>query len=434
MRIATATGRQPQIWLLRIELKPCPFFLSIALLGKERNVKALQEAMTPLFDLAHAKWATIKCFKSITFARQSLAMVAAWLVIINIFALLALNYLNLAPDTALGWMSPETFRPEQSWSIINLHNRWDAYWYLDIAQNGYYLPGEDDQANVVFFPLYPLLMFAFSPLAGGNLILSGWIVSSVFLALSVLMLTRLTQEFHPDIDDPLLPAVFLLVYPTAFYLNAVYSESLFLFLSLAMVLCAIRRNFLLAGIWAALASATRIAGLFLFILLITEFIQANGWRALMTRRAWPLALAPAGMIAFFVYHWIAFGDFFLYLKIEKFFGRSFKADSPYFDFHNNPGLIHTVLEIGHTVAAIVLGLIALMRFRMSYGLYMMVSLGIALSTGTTLGISRYSMVMFPIYLIGASTRLWAIRTAWLFGSTLLLALNIILFVNHYWAG
>jgi hypothetical protein len=394
----------------------------------------LRDGMAALFNSANAKLLIISFFRPNASARRSLSLVAVWLVIINIFALLALNRLNLAPDTALEWMSPAIYKPEQTWNIINLHNRWDAYWYLDIAKNGYYLRGETNQANVVFFPLYPLLMYAVKPLAGGNLVLSGWIVSSVFLVLAVLMLTRLTQEFHPDIDDPLLPTAFLLVYPTAFYLNAVYSESLFLFLSLAMAFCAMRRNFLLAGVWAALASATRIAGLFLFILLITEFIQTNGWRVLLTRRAWPLALAPAGMIAFLVYHWVAFGDFFLYLKIQKFFGRGFKVDSAYFDIHNNPDLVHTVLELGYTIVAIVLGFITLMRFRVSYGLYMLVSLGIALSTGTTLGISRYTMVMFPIYLIGASIRSTVSRTAWLFGSTLLLALNVIRFINHYWAG
>ncbi|MCK7513280.1 MAG: hypothetical protein MZV70_60785 [Desulfobacterales bacterium] len=38
--------------------------------------------------------------------RRSLAMVAVWLVIVNLFALLAFNRLNLAPDTAFEWMDP----------------------------------------------------------------------------------------------------------------------------------------------------------------------------------------------------------------------------------------------------------------------------------------------------------------------------------------
>jgi hypothetical protein len=365
--------------------------------------------------------------------RHVLALLPVWLVIVNLFALMALNRLNIVPDTALAWMSPETYRVHQSWNVISLHNRWDSYWYLDIAQNGYYLRGPESLANVVFFPLYPLLVRAMGSLVGGDLVLAGWIVSSVFLALSIFMLTRLTQEFHPELD-PKLPAVFLLVYPTAFFLNAVYTESLFLFLSLAVVYCTLKRNFLLAGIWSAFASATRMPGLFLCLLVLIEFIQAYGWRGLFSRRVWPLALAPLGTLAFFLYLWAAFGDFFIFLKVESAFGRGFELGSSFFKFRNNPDVIHTLLDFSYTVAMIVFSLIAMRRLRLSYGAYMLVSVGIVLLSGTALGIARYGMVMFPIYLIAAGIRSAVGRSAWIFGSTLLLALNITRFVYHYWAG
>jgi hypothetical protein len=387
--------------------------------------------MAALFDTMHAKWTAVSSALTPPI-RCSLAMVAVWLVIVNLFALLAFNRLNLAPDTAFEWMSPGSVRPvEQNWDIIDLHNRWDSYWYLDIAQNGYYLRGEKDISDVVYFPLYPLLMRLAGPVAGGDLVLAGWMLSSLFLLLAVVMLTRLSQEFHPDID-PSLPAAFLLAYPAAFFLNAVYSESLFLFLSLSTVFWALRRNFMMASVWAALASATRIAGVFLFVVLFIEFVQANGWRALLTRRAWPLALAPLGALAFCLYHWIAFGDFFLYLKVQSFYGRDFEMEAGDFFVRNNPDLANTVLDLAYTAVAILLGLIALRRLRLSYGVYMLVSLGIALSSGSVLGIARYSMVQFPIYFIAAGIRSPVGRGAWLFGSTLLLALDIIRFVNHYW--
>lgn len=361
-------------------------------------------------------------------------MTVAWLLIVNLFALTAFNRLNLARDTAFDWMSEKSVRPvQQSWDIIDLHNRWDAYWYLTIAQGGYDRRGEMDISNVVFFPLYPLLVRIAGPLAGGNLVLAGWMVSSIFLMLAVWVLTRLAQEFHPGID-PLLPPIFLLAYPAAFFLNAVYSESLFLFLSLSMMLCALRRHFFLASICAALASATRIAGVFLFVPLLVEFVQANGWRSLFTRRVWPLALAPAGALAFFAYHWIAFDDFFLYLRIQRLYGRDFRFDAMEDVVRNNPNIVVTVYDAVFVVATVFMGVLALKKFRPSYGLYMLVSLAVALSSGTGLGIARYSMVLFPIYFIAAGVRSVVGRSAWLFSSALLLALNIICFVNHYWAG
>jgi hypothetical protein len=361
------------------------------------------------------------------------ALAAVWLVVVNLFALMALNRLNLAPDTAMEWMSPEVYKPRQSWNIINLHNRWDSYWYLDVAQNGYYLRGDKTLANVVFFPLYPGLTRGVGFLTGGKLELAGWIVSSVFLALALIVLMQLTREFHPGVD-PMLPGVFLLVFPTAYFLNAIYSESLFLFLSLAMVLCARRGRFVWAGIWAALASATRVAGVFLCAILAIEFVQAHGWRALFTRRVWPLALAPIGILAFFCFHWISFGDFFLYLKVQRWFGRDFETVLADFAIRNNPDLVNTVLDVSYAVLAVILGIFALLRLRLSYGAYMLISLGIALSTGTVLGIARYAMVLFPIFLIGAGLRSALGRGVWLFTSALMLGLNIIRFVNHYWAG
>jgi hypothetical protein len=365
--------------------------------------------------------------------RRSLALVAVWLIIVNIFALMAFNRLNITPDTAFEWMSSGSVTPVQtSWNIIDLHNRWDSYWYLDIAKNGYYLRGEADISNVVFFPLYPLLVRWLGSATGGNLVLSGWILSSVFLALAACMLARLTQEFHPDID-PQMTVVFLLVYPMAFYLNAVYSESLFLFLSLAAVYCALKRNFPAACVWAALASATRLAGVFLAVLVLVEFVQTNGWRSLFTWRVWPLAVAPLGALAFFAYHWIEFGDFFLYLKAQSHYGRTFILRASDFAIHNNPDLVNTLFDVFYGSAAILLGVVALWRLRLSYGLYMLVSLGTAVASGTILGLARYALVLFPIHLIGAGIRSTVGRSAWLLGSTLLLALNIICFVNHYWA-
>jgi len=172
------------------------------------------------------------------------------------------------------------------------------------------------------------------PLAGGNLVLAGWILSSVFLGLAVCLLTRLTQEFHPRSIPCCRPRSCWFF--RGLFLNAVYSESLFLFLSLSTVLWALRRNFFLASVCAALASATRIAGVFLCVLLVVEFVQANGWRALLTRRAWPLAWAPAGALAFFVYHWIAFGDFFLYLRVQSLYGRDFEMEARIMRFATAP--------------------------------------------------------------------------------------------------
>ena len=65
---------------------------------------------------------------------------------------------------------------------------------------------------------------------------------------------------------------------------------------------------------------------------------------------------------------------------------------------------------------------------------MLATIAVALSTGTFMSIGRYILVLFPIYILLASTKNQYLQQTWIFISTLLLAIYTILFVNNYWAG
>ena len=259
--------------------------------------------------------------------------------------------------------------------------------------------------------------------------LAGWMLSSLFLVLAVVMLTRLSQEFHWDID-PTLPAAFLLAYPTAFFLNAVYSESLFLFLSLATVFWALRRNFMIASVWAALASATRVAGVFLFVVLFIEFVQANGWRALLTRRVWPLALAPLGALAFCTYHWIAFGDFFSISRCRASSAETSIWKPAIFWFATTPIWPTPYLTSLHCRGDPV----GDHRAEAVQALLRRVHAGLArhrLEQRIGPGDCPVQHGVYPIYFIAAGIRS-PVGPALCSGLTLLLALDIIRLLNHYW--
>ncbi|HAT74407.1 MAG TPA: hypothetical protein DCS08_05455 [Candidatus Moranbacteria bacterium] len=69
-----------------------------------------------------------------------------------------------------------------------------------------------------------------------------------------------------------------------------------------------------------------------------------------------------------------------------------------------------------------------------YAIFMSTTLIAAFTSGTLMSVGRYSLVMFPLFILLASIRNKTIQFAWIFASTLFLALDIILFVNNYWAG
>jgi hypothetical protein len=65
---------------------------------------------------------------------------------------------------------------------------------------------------------------------------------------------------------------------------------------------------------------------------------------------------------------------------------------------------------------------------------MVSTIGVAVASGTLMSIGRYILVLFPIYIVGASIKNEIAKYAWIIISVMLMALNTYLFVNGYWAG
>lgn len=365
--------------------------------------------------------------------KKALILVFLWLVFVNIFAILTLNRFNLKSDTAYTWIDPNQFSQNQGWNPVSLHARWDSFWYLDIAQNGYAFKGTEKLSNIVFFPLYPLLIRASSFLTGGDFVLAGWLLSVIFLFLAAVYLFKLVKEFHQEID-PQLPVIFLLIFPTAFFLNAIYTESMFLFLSLASFYYALKKNFVLAGIFGFFASLTRITGILLFIPLIWEYFRAYRFHRPFDLKFLSTFLVPFGTFSFFLFHYFKFGDLFLFFKIQSWWGRAFEFNKDHFLLLTQPAVVNFIIDALFVIFAVVATYFVFRKLRTSYGLYIVVTLLVALGTGTLMSIGRYILVLFPIYILVSQIRNRHLQYGWAFSSILLLAMNIILFVNNYWAG
>jgi len=359
-----------------------------------------------------------------------------WVLIINIFALFALNRFNLKGDTAYNWIDSAKFHQKQNWNLISLHARWDSYWYLDIAKNGYSLEyNQWGLYNIVFFPLYPFLISLIAFLTAGNFVLAGWILSLIFLFLALLYFFKLVKEFHPDIN-PYLPIIFLLIFPTAFFLNAIYTESLFLFLSLAAFYYALKNKFVYAGIFGLFASLTRVTGVLLFIPVFWEYFKNYSFKlkTFFNLKILSVFLIPLGTFIFFLYHYFKFGNFFLFLEVEKNWGRAFTLQKEHFKLFSNPAIVNFSLDAFFVIFTLLILYFIFKKLPASYGLYMLTTLVVILSTGTLMSVGRYILVLFPIYIFLASIKNQYIQQSWIFISILLLSMYTVLFVNNYWAG
>ncbi|HWV87484.1 MAG TPA: mannosyltransferase family protein [Capillimicrobium sp.] len=163
--------------------------------------------------------------------------------------------------------------------------RWDAVWYLVIARHGYV-----DDPSAAFFPLYPLLLRGL-----GGSVAAGILLSCACLLVALAVLRELTALELGD-EAARWTVLMLAFSPMAFFLSAVYSESLFLALTAGAVLAVRRERWAWAGVLGMLAAATRSTGVLILVALV---MLAFAGRARPRARdlAW-LALVPAGLAAF----------------------------------------------------------------------------------------------------------------------------------------
>jgi hypothetical protein len=175
--------------------------------------------------------------------------------------------------------------------------RWDAAWYLVIAHYGYRPDlGAFTSSRTAFFPLYPLGLGAISAL-GVPPIAAGVLLSVAALALALYGIHRLTTlelsraeaglrsragavgrtqvEGHAGLrsragatngaEAARLAVLVTAFAPMAFFFSAVYSESLYMALSVGVFLCARRGRWAWVGVLGALSTATGSAGVLLLL-------------------------------------------------------------------------------------------------------------------------------------------------------------------------
>jgi Mannosyltransferase (PIG-V) len=204
---------------------------------------------------------------------------------------------------------------------MNIWSHWDGEHYVTLAMGGYLHP--PDNVSPAFFPLYPLLLRSFAELFGGPIskeALSVWgpLISLLFLPFALYFIYHIALEGWGE-RVARGTVLILAFFPTTFFLNAAYTESLFLALSAgSMWAMRVKKDLLLACVLAGFAAATRNVGIFLVVPLMYEWIkdvERSRWQGVY------LLLAPGGLFAYMVYLWVRFGDPLLFYSAQESWGR-----------------------------------------------------------------------------------------------------------------
>jgi len=320
---------------------------------------------------------------------------------------------------------------------LSIWYQWDANWYMSIVTDGYqWISG--DQSNVAFFPLYPLTVKAAGWLLGGRYLRAGLLLSNAYLLLGMVFFHRLVKNDYGE--DMARRAVWLLaIFPTSVFFSALYTESLFLLTSVACFYYARQGRWAMAGAWGALASLTRVTGLLLLLPLAWEYLAQRGFslKKLSPAALW-LMLVPVGTGLFMLYLYVDFDRPLAFAETQASgWGHEFvpvwSSVTHDISFLTGQSEIWVVYELAATALLIALIVLSVKKLPGSYTLYMVLSLLMPLVGGTTKSMSRYLLVLFPVFILlamltGRRRVFLAVSAA----SIALLAISTVAFATGRW--
>jgi len=328
--------------------------------------------------------------------------------------------------------------------LVNVWERWDTGWYLKIAGFGY----DALDGTITYAPLYPFLTRCLG-LLSGNYLFSALLASSLASLAVFILLFRVARVEGLTGGESAYALIFLGFFPSAFFLFAAYTDSLFLALALGAWLAARRNKWILAGLLGSLAALTRLQGTLLTPVLGYLWLKQNADFNLFHRdtwrRAWSALRTPSWLSTLLPA--LAFSAWVLYLQasdlgsvpatlathwgirtvspwtgIWLFFERLFTHRLFFIDF----------VDLAVLTFVLILLLIGLRRLEPGLSLYAWLTLALFFMRGTPPHLldsfNRYLLALFPVFLVLAKIRSRYLRLAiWVvsFGLQTLLLLGFL---------
>jgi hypothetical protein len=245
-------------------------------------------------------------------AARSLAR-RAWVESAGVTA--ATHALFLLVTLAATWfLSTETQGPPQQ-SFLSLWDNWDARHLVTIGEHGYFSAASDAHATA-FFPLFPMLVALLLPV-GLPPVAAGLVVSALASLAAGAYLFRLTEEEVGE-GAGRRALLYMMLFPTAVFLVAPYSEAVFLAGAIGAFYYARRQRWHLVGVPAAVAMGARFAGVFVLLGLAVELLRQRDFtRARIARAAVALAIGVAPLVAYCIYLGQTTGDPFQFVDAQR---------------------------------------------------------------------------------------------------------------------
>jgi hypothetical protein len=293
-----------------------------------------------------------------------------------------------------------------SWRFLDIWGRWDSGWYMDLALRWYSrAPSfETNPSGVAFFPLFPACVRGALWLLGEHnrtaAMLVGVAISNAALLIALVALRQLVAQ-HAGMHAARRAVLYVVTFPTGFFLSCFYPESLFLAATAVACLLASRRHWLTASIVGAVAVLSRPYGIVILLPLLWLYLSSRAWKIRAVRfDVFYFLLIPATLAGLLLAmrpltgHLLA--PFMAQAAWHRHFAWPWKTLTSAMYFEGPITLIQQCLAVG----AVLLSLWALLRLpSRAYGLYALAITMPSLLSGTLMGFGRHVAVVFPLYMM-----------------------------------
>jgi len=293
--------------------------------------------------------------------------------------------------------------PTQPW--LYLFSAQDTGWYIAIAKGGYTYP------MYVFFPAYPTLCMAIGLIAG-DYWLSAFIVSSV-LGLASVPLIQLVAEYYMPKAEAAASALLTATFPYIFLFTTVsYTESLFLFATLATWYFHMRGRLISSMLAAATATLTKTYGVTIIIPIAIDLLLKRKFKQLL-----PLFVPITALLGWMYYLHLRTGDAFAFatqqsywMKLGFEFGWFHRYITPIlsssdwvipkFDYV----LVAFVIFFGYLVFSV-------FQIDVKLGVYSLSLYLLLLFFGNFSSLPRFFSFIFPVWFAARTRNLFALAAA-----------------------
>jgi len=286
---------------------------------------------------------------------------------------------------------------ELNYHLSDTFLRWDATWYFNIASHGYGTSiNYAMHQPYAYFPLYPLLTATLHSATGLSIILSGLFISNIcfFIALYYFYCLLATRGF---LDKQIRFILLLLALsPANIYFTSMYTESLFLALSLAVLYFAFEHKWFRAFLLTGILSATRPNGI--AILLPLALILYQDWQTHHKFRLsyFSVVISPLGLLGYMLYLHHHIGDAWAFKHAQAAWGRTgwhtsyFWGEFAYFFSSGRYDPFMILLAVGL--------FILYKRKLFPEFWYAVVMIAPAFLSGRNYALSRFVLTLFPMYI------------------------------------